>query len=53
MLGEEVATLVNGNVEAGVMNRVSFNAANFVSGLYFYMLRSGNFVDTKKMLLMK
>ncbi len=53
VLGEEVATLVNGNVEAGVMNRVSFNAANFVSGLYFYMLRSGNFVDTKKMLLMK
>jgi hypothetical protein len=53
MLGEEVSTLVNGNVKAGVLNRVSFKGGNFASGLYFYTLRSGNFVDTKKMLMVK
>ena len=53
MLGEEVAALVSGNVAAGVMNHVSFAGNNLASGLYFYTLRSGNFVDTKKMLLMK
>ena len=53
MLGEEVSTLVSGNVEAGVLNKVSFKGLNLASGLYFYTLRSGNFVDTKKMTLMK
>ncbi|HTR82695.1 MAG TPA: T9SS type A sorting domain-containing protein, partial [Bacteroidota bacterium] len=53
MLGQEIATLVNGNIEAGVLNRVSFKGSNFPSGMYFYTLRSGNFVDTKKMLMVK
>lgn len=53
MLGEEVSTLVSGNVEAGVLNKVSFKGLNLASGLYFYTLRSRNFVDTKKMTLMK
>ncbi len=53
MLGQEIATLVNGNMEAGVLNRVSFNGSNFPSGMYFYTLRSGNFVDMKKMLMIK
>jgi hypothetical protein len=53
MLGEQIATLVNGNIEAGVLNHVSFKGSSFPSGMYFYTLRSANFVDTKKMLMVK
>ncbi len=53
MLGEEVATLVNGNIEAGVIQHASFKGTSLPSGLYFYTLRSGNFVDTKKMMMVK
>ena len=53
MLGQEVATLVNGNIEAGVIQHASFKGTSLPSGLYFYTLRSGSFVDTKKMLMMK
>ena len=53
LLGEEVATLVNENLEAGVVHSASFRGINLSSGLYFYRLRSGNFVDAKKMLMMK
>ena len=52
MLGREVASLVNGMKDAG-MHTVPFNARNLSSGLYFYTLRSGSFVETKKMMLMK
>ncbi|MGA7159430.1 MAG: T9SS type A sorting domain-containing protein [Bacteroidota bacterium] len=52
-LGEEVTTLVSGNIEAGVLNHISFNGDNFASGEYFYRLRSGSFVETKKMLMIK
>ncbi|HTY10313.1 MAG TPA: endonuclease [Bacteroidota bacterium] len=52
-LGEEVATLVNGSVEAGVLNRAAFNGASFAGGAYFYTLRSGRFIETRKMLLLK
>jgi hypothetical protein len=52
VLGKEVATLVNGQVEAGNY-KVNFNALNLNSGVYFYKLESGSFVDTKKMILLK
>jgi hypothetical protein len=52
VLGKEVATLVNGNIEAGV-HSVQFNAANISSGIYFYMLRTGSFVENKKMMFLK
>ena len=52
-LGELVSTLVNGKIEGGVLNRATFNGASLASGLYFYTLRSGKFVETKKMLLVK
>ena len=32
---------------------VSFDATNFPSGIYFYRMEAGNFVQTKKMILMK
>jgi len=51
-LGLQVATLVNGHVEAG-NHSVSFNAAGMPSGIYFYVLKSGAFSSTQKMLLLK
>jgi glycosidase len=52
LLGREVATLVNGLEPAGV-HSVSWNAAGFASGTYFYRLRVGSFVETKKLLLIR
>ncbi|MBK9332458.1 MAG: T9SS type A sorting domain-containing protein [Ignavibacteria bacterium] len=52
LLGKEVASLVNEVKNAGSYE-VNFNAANLSSGVYFYRLESGNFVDTKKMFLLK
>lgn len=52
VLGKEVASLVNENQEPGSYS-VNFNAANLPSGIYVYRLTSGNFVDTKKLILLK
>ncbi|MBS1492618.1 MAG: choice-of-anchor J domain-containing protein [Bacteroidetes bacterium] len=52
MLGKEVATLVNGNLNAGQHN-YNFNASNLASGVYFYKLEAGNFSEVKKMSLIK
>ncbi|MCS6990104.1 MAG: T9SS type A sorting domain-containing protein, partial [Chloroherpetonaceae bacterium] len=52
VLGQRVATLVNENLKAGGY-RVEFKAAGLSSGAYFYRLRSGGFVATKKMMLVK
>ena len=52
-LGQEVATLVNGMVNAGNYD-VQFNASNLSSGVYYYIIKAGdNFVQTRKMILMK
>ncbi len=52
ILGKEVATLVNENKEAGNYE-VRFNASNLSSGVYFYKLQSGNFIQIKKMTVVK
>jgi len=52
LIGQEVATLVN-DVEVAGNHVVKFDAARLSSGVYFYTLKSGNFMETKKMLLMK
>lgn len=52
IIGREVATLVNKNMTVGD-HKVTFNAAGLSSGIYFYQIRAGNFVQTKKMILMK
>jgi hypothetical protein len=52
VLGEEVATLVHESKAPGY-HRESFNTGNLNSGTYFYSLRSGNYTETRKMLLMK
>jgi len=52
VLGKEVMTLVNGRQDAGTYN-ITLNAVNLSSGVYFYRLQAGNFVATRKMLLVK
>ncbi len=52
VLGREIATLVNEKQSPGNYS-VKFNANNLPSGIYFYTLKAGNFVATKKMILMK
>ena len=52
VLGNEVATLVNEEKPAGTYE-VTWSAANLPSGVYFYQLRAGNFIETKKMILSK
>jgi hypothetical protein len=52
MLGREVATLVNEVRDAGLYEAV-FDATNLSSGMYFYKLESGSFVQAKKMIIMK
>jgi hypothetical protein len=52
VLGREVATLVNERQEAGAYS-VAFNANALSSGIYFYRLQAGNFISTKKMMLVK
>ena len=51
-IGEEVATLVNNYKEAGTY-QVDFNSKNLTSGIYFYKLEAGKFIQTKKMILLK
>ena len=52
MLGTEVASLVNEYKEAGNYS-VEFNASDLPSGMYVYRLSTSNFVDTKKLILLK
>jgi peptidoglycan/xylan/chitin deacetylase (PgdA/CDA1 family) len=51
-IGGKVTTVVNEHKPAGNYS-VQFNSTNLPSGIYFYRLQAGSFVDTKKMLLMK
>jgi len=51
-LGEEVAVLVNEEKLTGNYE-VEFNASNLSSGIYFYRLQAGDFVQTRKMILLK
>ncbi|MGE5861122.1 MAG: T9SS type A sorting domain-containing protein, partial [Ignavibacteria bacterium] len=51
-LGEEIETVVNEEQSAGVY-KVNWSAADLPSGVYFYQLHAGDFIETKKMILMK
>ena len=51
-IGEEVATLVNEFKDAGNYKSL-FNAFELSSGIYFYSLQTGDFFETRKMLLLK
>lgn len=52
VLGRELATLVDGVQSAGYRS-VQFDASEFPSGVYFYRLNAGSFLQLKKMLLAK
>ena len=52
VLGNVVSTLVNKEVVPGTYE-VKFDGSNLSSGIYFYRLQSGNFSETKKLLLIK
>jgi len=52
ILGNEVANLIEGNLEKG-LHKIDFNAANLHSGVYLYRLESGNFKQVGKMTLLK
>jgi len=50
--GKEVVSLINGNMEAGY-HSISWNADRFSSGMYFVKMVAGEFVNTKKLMLVK
>jgi hypothetical protein len=52
LLGNEIATLVDGFKPAGEYE-VDFDASGLASGIYFYQLRVKNYIETKKMQLLK
>ena len=52
VLGNEIETLVNEEKQSGSYE-VTWNAVNLPSGVYFYQLKTGKFIQTKKMILMK
>ncbi len=52
ILGNEITTLIN-NVEPAGNYKVIFNGNNLSSGIYFYIIHAGNFIQTKKMVLLK
>jgi len=52
MLGQSITTLYNGKLESGT-HSVDFDGSRYSSGIYFYRLEADNFVQIKKMTLMK
>jgi len=52
VLGNEIASLVNEEKPAGNY-KVNFNASNLSSGVYFYRMHAGNFIENKKCIVLK
>lgn len=52
LLGKEVATLVDETLKPGTYS-ITWDATGFPSGVYFYRLTSGTFVETKKLILVR
>jgi len=51
-LGKEIGLLVNEQLNPGSYE-VTWNASDYASGIYFYVLKAGSFSESKKMLLIK
>ena len=51
--GSLVITLVNGEQKKAGYYEATFNGNNFASGVYFYRIEAGEFVQSKKMVLVK
>ena len=52
ILGREVTTIINKELEAGYYN-YQWNASMLASGIYFYRITAGDYIEVKKMILMK
>ncbi len=52
VLGKEITTLVNENLPAGE-HEVTFDATGLPSGVYFYQLKAGSFIQTNKLVYLK
>ena len=52
ILGRETATLVDQTLQPGTYE-VEWDGTNYPSGIYFYILSTGNFTDVKRMVLIK
>jgi len=52
LLGREITTLVNEELKPG-RYETEWDASDYASGIYFYRLISGDFEETKKMILIK
>ena len=52
ILGSEVTTLVNEELDAGWYEKI-FDAVSLSTGVYIYRMKAGNYVSTKKMLMIK
>lgn len=52
ILGREVATLVDAELESGV-HKINFDGQDLASGIYFYRIHADGFLKTKKLMLLK
>ncbi|MFA7359519.1 MAG: T9SS type A sorting domain-containing protein [Candidatus Kapaibacterium sp.] len=52
LTGRHMLTLVNENKPAGT-HEISFNASSFSSGVYFYVLKAGDFTQARKLVFLK
>ena len=52
LLGREIAILIHGRISAG-RHSISFDGSGLPSGMYFYVLQSGTFTETRKLVLLK
>jgi hypothetical protein len=52
LIGEKIETLINEPVNAG-KHSLHYEARDISSGIYFYVLRASNFIQTKKMVLIR
>lgn len=53
ILGRQIKTLVNNEIKQAGRYTVEFNGTQFASGVYFYRIQAGDFVQVKKMVLIK
>jgi hypothetical protein len=53
VLGREIETIVDGYYEAGPHSTLYIANSSLPSGVYFYKLKAGDFIQTKKMILLK
>ena len=53
VLGQEVASLINNKAMTAGTHTVAFDASALSSGMYIYRIEAGNYVSTKRMMLIK